>query len=65
MLNWAEVTHTISGQPVTPDYYIVHGATSPDGPFTPFGVSATNSYHHPFIVNAQAKYFYRVSAVKE
>ncbi|MBK8129527.1 MAG: hypothetical protein IPK53_11720 [bacterium] len=61
-LYWAPVTTTTSGQAYTPPYYVVWGATSTDGPFVPFGVSATTSYHHPFIVNTQDKYFYVVTA---
>ncbi|MCC7173499.1 MAG: DUF1349 domain-containing protein [Planctomycetes bacterium] len=62
MLYWAPVTTTTSGQPFTPTYYIVYGATSSDGPYVPFGVAITTSYHHPFIVNTQDKYFYIVEA---
>ena len=61
-LHWKPVTTTTSGQPFTPSFYTVYGSTSPEGPYTPFGVSTTTSYHHPFIVNAEAKYFYFVTA---
>jgi hypothetical protein len=61
-LDWAAVTHSISGRPVESVVYMVYGATSPDGPFVPFGVATTNSYVHPYILNGQPVYFYRVTA---
>jgi hypothetical protein len=65
LLYWAPVTHTISGQPFTPPYYIIYGSTTPEGPFQPFGVAPTTSYQHPFIISAQQKYFYQVTAASE
>jgi len=61
-LYWKPVTTTTSGQPFVPSFYVIWGSTTPEGPYTPFGVSATTSYHHPFIVNTQGKYFYVVTA---
>lgn len=61
-LYWAPVTTTTSGQQFTPAFYVIWGSTEPEGPYTPFGVSATTSYQHPFIINSQAKYFYIVTA---
>lgn len=62
LLDWAPITHSVSGQPVEGVAYIIYGATSPGGPFVPFGYAATNSYVHPFILNSQAVYFYQVTA---
>lgn len=63
-LNWAPITHTISGRPFTPPYYIIYGAVSPSGPFVPIDASPVNSYTHTqFTLPAQ--YFYRVTAASE
>lgn len=64
-LYWAPVTTTTSGQPFTPSHYVVWGATESGGPYTPFGVSETASFHHPYIINSQGRYFYVVTASDE
>lgn len=61
-LDWAPITHSISGHPVQNILYAIYGSTSYDGPFVPFGYSTTNSYIHPYILNGQTSYFYRVTA---
>ncbi|MBI5059948.1 right-handed parallel beta-helix repeat-containing protein [candidate division KSB1 bacterium] len=61
-LHWSPVTHTLSGQPFTPAYYIIYGSPGADGPFTPLGTSRTTSYHHASILTAPPSYFYQVSA---
>ena len=61
-LDWAPVTHSISGQPVQNILYAIYGSTSCQGPFFPFGYSTTNSYVHPNILNGQPMYFYQVTA---
>lgn len=61
-LDWAAVTHSVSGRPVDNVSYIIYGSTSPSGPFTPFGYATTNNFTHPYILNSQPVYFYRVTA---
>ena len=61
-LDWAPVTHSISGQPVQDMGYIIYGSITSSGPYVPFGYATTNTYLHPYILNAQATYFYRVTA---
>jgi formylglycine-generating enzyme required for sulfatase activity len=61
-LDWAPVTHSISGQQVPDVGYIIYGSTVAEGPFVPFGFATTNSYVHPYILNSQQLYFYRVTA---
>jgi regulation of enolase protein 1 (concanavalin A-like superfamily) len=61
-LDWAPVTHSISGQPVQNVIYVIYGSTNVQGPFVPFGYATTNSYVHPFIVNTQPMYFYQITA---
>jgi hypothetical protein len=64
-LDWAAVTHSITGQPVAVVSYIVYGATNPDGPFVPFGFAADTTFVHPYILNSQGQYFYYVTAGAE
>jgi formylglycine-generating enzyme required for sulfatase activity len=59
---WAPVTHSTCGQPLTPSQYCIFAATSPNGQFTQIGTSTTNSYVHPFVINAHQIYFYHVTA---
>jgi hypothetical protein len=61
-LDWAPVTHSITGRPVEDVVYVVYGSVSPSGPFTPFGYATTNTFTHPYILNTQPTYFYRVTA---
>jgi hypothetical protein len=61
-LDWAPITHSITGQPVQDVAYIVYGATAASGPYVPFGFAPTNSYVHPSVLTIQPVYFYRVTA---
>jgi formylglycine-generating enzyme required for sulfatase activity len=61
-LYWAPVTHSICGNPLTILQYHIFASTNPDGPFNQIGISAIDSFVHPFIINAQPIYFYRVTA---
>jgi hypothetical protein len=61
-LDWAPVTHSISGQPVENVIYVIYGSMTASGPFVPFGYATTNSYVHAFILNTQPAYFYQVTA---
>jgi len=63
-LNWAAITHTISGRPFTPPYYVIYGATTVAGPWVPLDASPTNSYTHVQFV-LQPEYFYRVTGATE
>ncbi|MBI5058618.1 SUMF1/EgtB/PvdO family nonheme iron enzyme [candidate division KSB1 bacterium] len=61
-LCWAPVTHSICENALTISQYKVFAASSPNGPFAQIGTSVTNSYVHPFVLNAHPIYFYRVTA---
>jgi len=64
-LNWAPVTHSISGQPLSGVSYVIYGNTVSDGDFVPFGFTPSTTYQHPFILNTQDIYFYYVEPFVE
>ena len=61
-LYWSPVTHSVSGRPITPDYYIIYGALDHSGPFAPVGASETTSFLHSSVLFVQGKYYYQVVA---
>lgn len=63
-LNWDPVTQNLRDRPLTPDYYFVYVAESPDGYYSFHGLTPTAQYQHPYAGLASPRIFYRVSAVK-
>lgn len=66
VLAWNPVTETIFSQPVTPDEYVVYYTVEDEigGPYTELARLAGTSYTHLFVVAAEPRAFYRVTAVK-
>ena len=61
-LDWAPVTHSISGQPSESVGYTIYGSTTTQGPYVPFGYVTTNSFVHSNILSSRPMYFYYVTA---
>ncbi|MDD4224320.1 MAG: FG-GAP-like repeat-containing protein [Candidatus Cloacimonetes bacterium] len=64
VLNWEEVTQTIFGDPVNPDYYFVYATYNPYGPYLYIGASPTLSFTHQLASLGTNRMFYRIAAVK-
>lgn len=65
LLTWNNVTESIYGNPLTPDYYFIYRNydLAPDS-FVYLGMALSPLFYHEYVMLAEPSYFYRVTAVK-